>query len=224
MKNVDVEKEVSVGQYHKALNEISELQKQIEIYQLKSPLVGVRWYGQGAIRIGLSNPVAGNSSVVLEGYGDSAVIDYASWRSRIRSIEAARDGVLVRDDSVIEEKGFNGVIGEKDIKKNPNAFTDEEIEKLLKNNIDKLKKVVDGFTHHFPGHHFLKVAENIGFNDRSVLAVIEKKYEYLEAVYRWDLLHIRDLNEAMERRKLDPSVSREAMVEKLVRLELNIDE
>lgn len=206
--------------YMGLLKKYEQVLSELDLFKQKSPIVGVRWFGKGGTSIGLTYAVAGQTRVVLEGYGSKAVIDYPTW-IRMRTSEEARVGVLVRDDSVIAELGVSGIIGEPDKKRNPNALLDEEIIILLKGNVGDLKKKVEAFTNHFPALHMLMVAKEIGFNDLSKLSIIRDKYRYLLTKFKISLLHHHDLTLSCELYNISfDNKTDEQMIEELTQIEL----
>jgi len=164
--------------YHSLMTKLDEVTKENELFKQKSPLVGVRWFGLGGIGLGLNYAVNGTKRVSLEGYGDKGVIDVGTW-FRVRGTEEVRGGILVRDDRVIEETATNGYAAKPDIKENPNAFVDDEIERILKmKSMNKLRQVMKNCTNHFCPKHFRMVGKEINCGLER-LAIISERETYL---------------------------------------------
>ena len=128
--------------YVKLLDRFDNLETELDTYRQKSPIIGVRWFGAGGMGIGLTHPINSVTKVALDGYGDKAVIDYATW-TRIRKCIHCKFGLLVRDDSVIEEMHITGKVAPADREApGPNSLTQAQTEKLLNGSVVALKKVV----------------------------------------------------------------------------------
>lgn len=198
-----------------------KLQKELERFRSKVPLVGVRWYGKGGVSLGLTHPIGGYSKVVLRGYGDKGTIDLATW-VRVESSDIVKEGVLVRDDAVVTEMAIDGAIADPDKHTNSNSFTDSQIEKFLRGNIKKLNEVLDSCTHHFAPYHFLVVMRNIGLKDAEVQKVVRKRAKEMFVQHNWSLLHHHDLTEAMEINGLEyKGKTDDEMVSELTNMELS---
>lgn len=202
------EKKVGVDQstvptdiFNRLQDEMRELQAELETYRQRSPIVGIRWYGEGGFGIGLTHPVNGVSRLALTGYGDKAVIDQATW-VRIKTTEHARFGLLVRDDEVIEEMHIIGVAAKKDHEKNVNSYTDKETEELLKGSVTSLNQVLNPMDSHWGPIHFLKAAEQIGMKNVTKLTAIKQRRDKLSCEFRWALLHEHDLRLAADQYKI----------------------
>lgn len=188
--------------YSKLMSKLENLESELAVYKEKSPLVGVKWYGLGGFGIGLSHPVAGATRVNLKGYGDQAVIDWATWQ-RIKSCELARAGLVVRDDSVIGEMHISGVNApEDDAHPSKNCFTDAEVVKLLKGSLSGIKKTMARVDSHYAPERILRYAERHGFEDQTKLISIRERMDELSCKYRWALLSIHDLRLACEQHKI----------------------
>lgn len=226
MTNEKMEKEFQ--QLQKMYSDLSDrheaTKKENDIFKQKTQIVGVRWYGKGGFGIGLNYMVNGINRVALEGYGATGIIDYSSW-IRVRTTEECRNGILVRDDSVISDMGLEGMIGSfgaVDRFTNANAFTDKEITPLLNGRVTELKKVVKQFTHHFVARHFLEVAKRIKLKDQTKIHVIKDRYFELFVRFKNGLLLYHDLTLCCELNNIknfDVLTSAE-MIEKLSILEL----
>jgi hypothetical protein len=185
--------------YEALLKKQSATERELELFKQKSPIVGLRWYGEGGFGIGLTYPIMGITKVSLEGYGTKAVIDHSSWL-RVRNTEEVRAGILVRDDSVVAELGIIGVTADPEKVENTNAFTDGQIEELLSSTLPVLKKVVKKFTNHFPCRHFLKVAKRIKNDEKEKSFLLMERYRELFLVHLYGLLNVHDLRTACELR------------------------
>jgi hypothetical protein len=191
-----VSKEVYDDLVKRANSDAAEL----ELLRQKSPLVGVRWYGQGGFGIGLSHPVCGMTKLVLDGCDDKAVIDYTTWL-RIRKTEQSRWGLLVRDDSVITELGLMGVTAKPDnTPVGPNSFTEKEAENILLGSIKDFKKAVAALDNHWACFRLLFAAKKINMTALERISLLENRQTYLLTRFRFELLHPRDLDLACELR------------------------
>lgn len=201
-ENVGVDQQnVPVTLYNKLQDQFKELQSELETYKQRSPIVGVRWFGGGGFGIGLTHPVNGINKIALDGYGDKAVIDYATWL-RICNTEHARFGLLVRDDTVIDELKIIGVPAKKDNSTNTNSFTNAEVTTLLKGSTVKLVKVLDEMTSHWAPIRFLKEYEILNLDDDTKRLKLEDRRNYLLCRFRWSLLHPHDLRQSCEQYKI----------------------
>jgi len=201
--NVGVEQgSVSAELFNKLQDQMQELQAELETYRQRSPIVGVRWYGEGGFGIGLTHPVNGVSRMALNGYGDKAVIDFATW-TRIKNTEHARYGLLVRDDAVIEEMHIVGVTAKKDIDKSVNSLNDAETVELLKGSLAKLNQALKPMDSHCGPIHLLREAVKIGITTTSKIMAIKQRRDQLSCEFRWSLLHPHDLNLAAEQYKIN---------------------
>ncbi len=184
--------------YDAVVKQINERDAELELHRQRSPLVGIRWYGQGTIGIGLSHPVSGMSKLILENVNDKAVIDYTTWL-RVRKIEHSRIGLLVRDDAVIEELEMQGAVAKPDTEPvGPNSFTEKEAENILTGSMKDFKRVVMGLTSHWAAFRLLWAAEHIGMNDIAKIALLKARQSYLLIKFNLGLLHPRDLDLACE--------------------------
>lgn len=185
--------------YEELLKRTDLLQSELESFRQKSPLVGIRWYGDGGIGISLTRPINGQLKFAVKGYGDKAVVDLACW-NRLRSTDGFKDGVMVRDDKVIDEFEINGVkaLPDKDYQISPNGFTDEQIEKFLKGNINKLKAILNRMNKHQGPMHVLRVARNIDFTNESVLSLVKKRASYLFVLSNNKRKNIHELRHSCE--------------------------
>jgi hypothetical protein len=205
MKQKQVSSTVPKELFDRQSKELEQIRQELDLYQQKSPIVGVRWFGRGGFGIGLSHPVGGLTRLVLDGYGDKAVIDYTTWL-RIRSTEHAVLGLLVRDDLVIDELSMTGVAAKPDANKpGPNSFTPTEAKKILEGSIKDLKKVVDGLTSFWGAIHLIDEARDLGITDESRLSIIRSRKNYLLLKFRVSLLHPHDLQVACESFKVRDS-------------------
>lgn len=199
-------------------------EKELDQFKAKAPIVGVRWYGKGGFGIGLSRMVGGVNKVALEGYNDKAVIDYSAW-IRVRNTEEAQAGILVRDDSVIDEVGQIGSVAKKDQNKSPNTYTRGEIELILNGSMPELKEILSTFTHYFPALHFKEVAESMKVKNEGKIKVIKDKFNELYCKFRWEKLHHHELVLAVDGLKQPwETMTDEQMVDFLVKHELKGNE
>ncbi len=185
--------------YEELLKRTELLTSELESFRQKSPLVGIRWYGDGGCGISLTRPINGQLKFAVKGYGDKAVVDLACW-NRLRSTEGFRDGVMVRDDKVIDEFEINGVkaLPDKEFQKSPNGFTDAEIKKLLKGSMKTLKSVLDKMSRHQGPMHFLRVAKNLEFENESVLSQVKKRASFLFVLSNNKRKNIHELRHSCE--------------------------
>ena len=211
---------MSVENTNDLIKENAQLYRQLSVYQKQSPLVGVRFYGQGGFGIGLNQTINGLNRVALKGYGSKGIIDQAAWQ-RIQGTEEVQAGIGVRDDNVIKELGFEGVVAEEEVK-NSNSFTDDEIMHLLSNSsLKQLKKMADNITHHFAARHFVEAAKLNKFQDKTKISLFEQKHLELFTKFKWELLNIHDLKLACDIQELDSErKTKEQLVEMLANLEL----
>lgn len=199
--------------------ENQELKQIINQYENKTPIVGVRWFGRGQTRINMHIPLNGSNNLYLSGYNAKGVITYEAW-NRLAKSNIVHEGTLVRDDSVIEEIGITGKIGNP-TPKSENAFLVSEIESLLKGSVKALKEALDNCTQYFPCDHFMRIAEEIELNDSRKLRMIRDRYDYLYTKFKYSLLDGHDLASACDANKI-PHKGRYVadIIEDLVRLEL----
>lgn len=186
--------------------------------------VGIRWFGYGGVTVRMKNGVAGNHSVVLQGYGDAGVIDHGTWRDLKKGV-LVKQGLIVRDDSVIEAEGFAGVIEASDTERpSPNGFLDDEIIKVFESPIGKFKQTIANLTTHQACTHFLHVAKEAKIDDVSRTSIINSRYMYLLTKYRWSLLLDHDLRPACEQYQIDwGTLTRDEVIEALTRVELETE-
>jgi hypothetical protein len=221
MKQKQVSTTVPKELFDRQARELEQLHQELDLYQQKSPIVGVRWFGRGGFGIGLSHPVGGVTKLILDGYGDKAVIDYTTWL-RIKNTEHAKLGLLVRDDSVIDELNIIGVTAKSDVNKpGPNSFTPEEAKKILEGTIKELKKVIDDLTSFWGAIHLLDEARDLGITDESRLSVIRNRKNYLLLKFRVSLLHPHDLQVVCESFKVKDSenLSIDEKIEAITKIE-----
>jgi len=197
MSKEEKELKISGDKYLQLLKKYETTLEELDVFKTKSPLVGVRWFGSGGFKIGLSHPINGVNSVLLHGYNDKAVIDLPAWH-RIGNTEAVHDGVIVRDDSVVKELGLTGVVAPIDKIKSENAFLDDEIRAILKKGIPILKATMKKITNQFAAKHFLDVMDLDKNKDLSKRAVIEGRRDELLTYHRYSLLHHHDLTSCCE--------------------------
>jgi len=221
--NVGVEQgSVPTNVFNKLQDELSELRAELETYRQRSPIVGVRWYGEGGFGIGLTHPVNGVTRLALTGYGDKAVIDFATW-IRIKNTEHARYGLLVRDDDVIEEMHIVGVPAKKDVEKGCNSLTYVETVELLKGPLTKLNQKLKTMDSHCGPIHLLRHADRM---DKPIgatkLLSIKRRRDELSCEFRWSLLHPHDLNLAAEQYKIPnwEALSSDEIAKTLAKIEL----
>lgn len=188
---------VPVEIFNKLQDQLNDVTAELETYRQRSPLVGVCWWGMGGFGIGLTHPINGVNRIALNGYGDKAVIDYATW-VRIRNTEHARFGLLVRDDSVIDELHIVGVTAKQDVTKSVNSLTNNEATALLKGTLAKLNEALKVMDSHWGPIHLLKAAEELKMTTPSKIQTISKRRDELATKFRWALLHPHDLKLACE--------------------------
>lgn len=219
------QRNIPVEVYNKLNDQFQELRAELETYQQRSPIVGVCWYGAGGFGIGLTNPINGVSRISLNGYGDKCVIDLATW-TRIKNVEQAKFGLLVRDDSVIEELHITGVTARKDVFRGPNSFTNEEVNTLLKGSLSKLNEMLKQMDSHWGPIHFLNEAKALGITTPSKIQALKKKRDELATQFRWSLLHPHDLKLACEQHNVKnwESMTENEMVKVLAGIELEENE
>lgn len=183
--------------------------------------VGIRWFGHGGVTLRLKNAVAGGHSLILQGYGDAGVIDHGTWFD-LRKKELVRLGLIVRDDSVVREQGFTGIVDAPDKERaSINGYLDSEIIKIFKGPLGKFEKVIASLNTHHACAHFMHVSGAEGLGDLSRDAIVDKRYHYLLTKFRWELLLDHDLRPACERYGIDwTTISREEMIEALTRIEI----
>jgi hypothetical protein len=156
----------------------------------------------------------------LEGRHACGAIDLSSW-NRVKNTEEVMAGILVRDDSVIDEQQVTGVVAPPDKKINPNAYSADEVKEILKGAKKGLIETANKFTHHFPARHFLETATEIGFNDANKLNVLKERYRYLFIKFKTKLLNRHDLMTACELNEISfDNLSVNEMVEKIVSIEV----
>jgi len=212
---------VPIEIFNKLQDQLREVNAELETYRQRSPIVGVRWYGGGGFGIGLSHPVNGIGRIALNGYGDKAVIDYATW-VRIKNTEHARFGLLVRDDDVIDEMHITGVKAKADVDKGPNSFNDKEVKELLKIPQTKLQHALNDMDSHWGPIHLLKAAAELGITGVAKIAAIKRRRDELSCEFRWSLLHPHDLKLACEQYKIPgwENMIEDEMVKVLAKIEL----
>ena len=190
------EKNVSAEKYLALLDRVDALSAENDALKAKAPLVGVRWYGEGGFRVGLSSRINGLTTVVLQGYDTKNVIDLAAW-IRVQNTEAVKKGVLVRDDGVIKEMEIPGITAPSDKLKNENAYINDDIVTILSKPIKTLQSHMNKITDHFAAQHFLRVATEVDTEDTKKL-LINKTCDKLLTRFRYSLLHHHDLTTACE--------------------------
>lgn len=193
---------VNRDSFEKLQREADKLREELESYRQRSPLVGVRWYGEGGLGIHLTHSREGISKVELDGYGAADVIDYATWH-RMKKSEVVGNGLLVRDDSVIDEEKITGIKAKVDDTKSVNAFTDSEIAVLMEQPLSTLAPIIDMMDSHWGPEHFIRWAKRNDFKDVAKIQYIKKKRDFLAAKYRWSLAHPHDLQLACELHKVE---------------------
>lgn len=199
-------------------NELLELE--LDVFKDRSPLVGIRWYGDGGYSVGLRNPIHGVTKLVLKGYGDKGVIDYQAWQ-RIRSSEEVYWGIVVRDDSVVEELGTIGKIAKEDVVDSPNARTREQLIKLVKGPFSKLEQFLNKIDHHWVAFHCRKLAKEFKVNDARKISLIEERYGFLLTKFRYALMHKHDLKLACEYKEIQyDGLTDDQMIQALATLEM----
>lgn len=201
------------------LKENQELRRELDLFKTRSPLVGVRWFGRGGFKIGLTYLIGGQDRIILEGRNDCGVIDLSSW-NRVRNTEEANAGILIRDDRVITEKGVIGVVAPPEKKVNPNAYPVDKVVGAF-SSVKKLKPIVKSFTHHFPARHFLETAKENNINDKNKIDIVYDKYKLLFTRFRVRMLHRHDLTHACELNGIPfEALSINEMVEKVTEIEV----
>lgn len=199
-----------------------QLSKENEIFKQKNPIVGVRWYGMGSYHIRMLNPTEGQSSLRLDKYLDKGFLDYATWVN-IRKNELARKGLIVRDDSVIEELGLtHQLVAQPDEYKDPNAFTLAELQELLKGPIKNLKNALNKMTSHQAIEHFMLQYKELGLNDAAKKLLLKNRENYLALKYNWNLQHDYDIEMACKTRDISgyENMYRDEIIDMLIEQDL----
>jgi hypothetical protein len=229
MKQTNKEKimpKVTQEEYFNLLKKTRELEDEVSSYRQKTPLVGIRWYGLGGNSISLSNPVNGINRVILEGKSGrdedkKAVIDYGTWMRLKRMDKKVEDGLIVRDDNVIDELQVAGKIAPVDNTKSSNSFTDKEILKLFSGSVTPLRKIVDKMTSHWGPIHFIRVAEEHSIKDKAKLGILIERRNYLFAKDKLYRLNIHDLRLCCEQHRIQcENMNVKEMVNELLEIEL----
>lgn len=214
--------------YNELLQKLEATRTENEMYRSKSPLVGVRWFGDGGFGAHLAYPISGVNRISLNGYGDKAVIDFATW-IRLKKTEHAEFGLLVRDDDVIDELGTMGTKAKQDDHPGPNSFTPKEAHDLLvKDSLPRFKAAVKALTSHWGAVHLLREGEALIENkekvDQTRLALLRERRDYLQSEFRFNLMHPHDLRSCCEQYKVRnwEDMTREEQVTALTELEINM--
>lgn len=210
--------------YIQLLNKVDNLETEVDTYRQKSPIVGVRWYGEGGFGIGLTHPINGVTRIALSGFNDAAVIDYSTWL-RIKNTEQAKDGLLVRDDTVIEEHSIMGKVAQKDnTNPGPNSLTQKQAETLLKGSMAQFKKIVSKMDSHWGPTRLIKTANLLEIQDETKMAYLRERRDNLLSEFRWNLLHPHDLKLACERHGISgwQTMDKDRMVKELTAFEINM--
>lgn len=219
-KNTAIDTTVSI---EKLIGRLESLEQENKKLRKQNLLVGIRWYGYGGLSLGLGVEIAGHNKVDLEEYGAKAVIDYNTWNN-LKKAQIVQEGVLVRDDLVIQELNIFGDVASVDIDKNPNAFTDEEIISLLSGSRKKLEKVVEEVTYFPVLSRFKKVLPKSGSaNKGDITRYLSDKCEELETKFRWGALDKWEILAAAERAGLEVAgMDANILREELIKKELNL--
>lgn len=210
--------------YKRLLEQLEQTQRELNVYREKSPLVGVRWYGEGSFGIKFANMIQGQSHKILHGYGDKVVIDLSTWTMiKSKPREELAHGILVRDDMVINELNVPGKVAPIAADdKNENSFTDAEIITILSSTFPKFKAVVKTFTSHWAAEHFLKVAKATNCGDMAKITLLKDRKLYLLTQYRVQLMHKHELNLTCEQHGVDfINMSREEKIQRVTDIEYN---
>jgi len=195
---------VSKDVYLALLKKLEEARTENEAYRSKSPLVGIRWFGDGGFGAPLTYPISGVNKLLLNGYGDKGVMDNSTW-VRLRKGEHAGFGLLVRDDSVIEELGVVGAVAPPDPEKDisPNSFTPAQAREILTNyTLPKFKGVVRDLTSHWGAIHLIREAEALIDEkikiDLTRVSYLKERRDYLQSEFRFSLMHPHDMRACCE--------------------------
>lgn len=210
--------------YDDMAKKLEMMELELDTHRQKSPLVGIRWYGGGGFGIGLTYPVQGVTKLALQGFNDRAVIDHATWL-RIRNTEHAKFGLLVRDDTVIDELQILGKTALPDnTLPGPNSLTEEEATILLKGAVTALKKVVKKMDSHWGPIRLIKFAKIINVTDVTKLSYLRSVRDLLLSEFRWGLLHPHDLRLACENYKITnwEQMDPKEMIKELVKSEMTV--
>lgn len=208
------------------LVENARLRKELEVFKSTSPIVGVRWFGMGAYYIRMNHAMEGQAMLVLKGYNDKGFLDYSTWK-QIWKNELVKKGMIVRDDSVLEEIGMSShAVAEPDSFKGENSFTLKEVQDLLTGSAGNFKKVINNVTSHQLIDHFRIQYKELGITDVTKKLAMDHRQKYLVSKYNWsNLVHDFDIQLACEARQIPgyKDMSKEEIVEILVKMDIETD-
>ncbi len=207
--------------YESLLKEVKELREENAALRGDCLVVGVRWFGLGGFGTGLKKEVNGQKTFAVDGYGSYGVMDINTWNHLLKNDLHVAEGLLVRDDSILELEGLENRAAPPDKSRNPNSFLDDEILEILKNK-KELNKVLKKITHHNATIHLLRVAKNNNITDPGIITPILDKRIRLFALYNINRMHNRELDLACELNRIPfEGRKREDLVADLLKVELS---
>lgn len=182
---------------YKKENEL--LKSEVSYLKKTNQLVGIVWYGHGVTSIGLPIEINGTRRLQLKGQGAKGIVDYSSWL-RLKRADITITGLLVRDDSIIQELGIPADVAppDRDGEKSNNSFLDAEIDNLLTGPRSAFYKKVDAVTSYFVLLRFSARAKALKINDKRLMDVLKGKYYELWERYKHGLMHYWDVLNACE--------------------------
>ncbi len=206
--------------YESLLKEVKELRKENAALRGDCLVVGVRWFGLGGFGTGLKKEVNGKKTFAVDGYGSYGVMDINTWNYLLKNDSHVAEGLLVRDDSVLELEGLENRVAPPDKNRNSNSFLDDEILNMLKNK-KELNRVLKNITHYNAAVHILRVAKNNNITDPGIITPILEKRTRLFAFYNINRMHNRELDLACELNRIPfEGRTRKELVDDLLKIEL----
>jgi len=184
--------------YDELMKKLSQIEIEVDSYRQKAPIVGVSWFGEGGYGTRLMQPINGATSVAMDGFNDSCVVDLGTWK-KIKRSELADNGLLVRDDSIIEALSVHGKVAPDDAQPpSVNSLTNAEAKQLLTGKHDTFKTVVSAMDSHWGPMRLINGARELGINHKPKLAYLRERRDELLCLFRWTILHVHDLRLAGE--------------------------